>query len=250
MKIVIIGGTGLIGGKTAERLRKRGHEVIAASPRSGVDAFTGAGLAEALTGAQVVVDLSNSPSFEDEAVLRFFETSGRNLLGAGAAAGVKHHVALSVVGTDRVPQSGYFRAKLAQEKRIESSPIPYTIVRATQFFEFIGAIAHAGTAGNTVRVSPALFQPIAAEDVADVMADVTVGAPLGGALEIAGPDRIRIDAAVRRFLGATGSGTTVVEDADGLYFGARLDDASLVPAGPARLGAIRYEDWLRRTVAS
>ena len=250
MKIVIIGGSGLIGSRVVAKLRAQGHEAVAASRTNGVNTLTGDGLAEVLHGASVVVDVSNSPSFEDTAVMEFFRKSTGHLLKFGTAAGVGHYVALSIVGLERLPGNGYFRAKLAQEKRIESSPIPYTIVRATQFFEFIGAIAHAGTAGNTVRVSPALFQPIAAEDVADVMADVTVGAPLGGALEIAGPDRIRIDAAVRRFLGATGSGTTVVEDADGLYFGARLDDASLVPAGPARLGAIRYEDWLRRTVAS
>jgi uncharacterized protein YbjT (DUF2867 family) len=246
MKIVIIGGTGLIGTKTANRLRRKGHEVIAASPNSGVDTISGKGLAEALVGAQVVVDLANSPSFEDEAVLAFFETSGRNLLAAEAAAGVRHHVALSVVGADRAPESGYLRAKMAQENLIERGAIPYTIVRSTQFFEFLGRIAQEGSAGATVRVSSALFQPIAADDVADVMADVALGAPMNGTLEIAGPERVRLDQLVRRLLSESKDSREVVGDSEALYFGARPDDRSLVPGDHPRIGATRFEDWLRR----
>ena len=246
MKIVIIGGTGLIGAKTVDRLRRRGHEVIAASPRSGVDTLSGKGLAEALVGAQVVVDLANSPTFDDEAV-KFFETSGRNLLAAGAAAGVKHHVALSVVGTDRMLlESVYFRAKLAQENLIEASGIPYTIVRSTQFFEFLGPIAQAGTVGQTVRVTPALVQPIAADDVADVMADVALAAPADGTLEIAGPERVGLDDLVRRFLKESKDSREVVTDTEALYFGVRLNDRTLVPGEGARIGATRFEDWLGR----
>lgn len=245
MKIVIIGGTGLIGAKTVDRLRNRGHEVIAASPDSGVDTISGQGLAEALTGAQVVVDLANSPSFEDEAVLAFFETSGRNLLGAEAAAGVKHHVALSVVGTERLLASGYFRGKMAQENLIKASGTSYTIVRSTQFFEFLGRIAQTGTVGQTVRVSPALVQPIAADDVADAMADVALGAPVNGTLEIAGPDRGRLDALVGRFLRESKDPHEVVADPQALYFGVELDDGSLVPGEHPRIGALHFEDWLR-----
>jgi uncharacterized protein YbjT (DUF2867 family) len=246
VKIVIIGGTGLIGAKTVERLRKRGHEVIAASPASGVDTVSGKGLAETLVGAQVVVDLANSPSFEDAAVLEFFETSGRNLLAAGAAAGVKHHVALSVVGTDRTLESGYFRAKMAQENLIKGSGIPYTIVRSTQFFEFLGRIAQDGTVGHTVHVSPALVQPIAADDVADAMADVALAAPANGIVEIAGPERARLDDLVRRFLSESKDAHEAVTDSEALYFGVRLNDRSLVPGDNPRLGPTRFEDWLGR----
>lgn len=244
MKIVIIGGSGLIGAKTVVRLRRRGHEVIPASPSSGVDTITGKGLAEALAGAQVVVDLANSPSFEGEAVLRFFETSGRNLLGAEAIAGVQHHVALSVVGTERLLASSYFRGKRAQEKLIEASNIPYTIVRSTQFFEFLGAIAQAGSDGQSVHVSPALVQPIAADDVADVMAEVALGPPRNGMLEIAGPERKGLDELVRRFLRERNDTREVVTDPEALYFGLKLDDRSLTPGDDPRTGAIRFGEWL------
>ena len=249
MKIVIIGGSGLIGAKTVVRLRRRGHEVIPASPSSGVDTITGKGLAEALAGAQVVVDLANSPSFEGEAVLRFFETSGRNLLGAEAIAGVQHHVALSVVGTERLLASSYFRGKRAQEKLIEASNIPYTIVRSTQFFEFLGAIADAGTVGPTARLSPALFQPIAAEDVAEAVADAALAAPVNGTVEIAGPDRAPLDEMVGRYLSATGDPRKVIADAKAGYFGIAVDDRSLTPGDNPRLGRTHLEDWLSRTSA-
>ena len=217
MKIVVIGGSGLIGKKTVANLRQRGHEVVAASPSSGVNTVTGEGLAQALAGAQVVVDVANAPSWEDNAVLEFFEKSGRNLLAAEAVAGVGHHVALSVVGTDRLLASGYFRAKLVQEKLIKASPIPYTIVRATQFFEFVGGIAQSATEGQTVRLPPALMQPIAADDVAAVMADVALATPLNGTVELAGPEPIRQDDLVRQFLKATGDARTVVTDPQALY---------------------------------
>jgi uncharacterized protein YbjT (DUF2867 family) len=250
MKIVIIGGSGLIGSKLAERLRRHGHEVLAASPASGVNTITREGLAEALFDAEVVVDVANSPSFDDRAVLEFFETSGRNLLAAEAAAGVRHHVALSVVGSDRLPDSGYFRAKLAQERLIEASGIPYTIVRSTQFFEFVGAIAQSGADGQTVRLSPALFQPIMSDDVADAMADAALGAPVNGTIEIAGPERIPLDESVRRYLRATKDPRTVIADARAGYFGAPVDDQSLTPGGNARIGATRFDDWLRQSVAA
>lgn len=246
MKIVIIGGSGLIGSKTVERLRRQGHEAIPASPASGVDTITGEGLADALAGAQVVVDLANSPSFEDDAALSFFETSGRNLLDAEAAAGVEHHVALSVVGTERLLASGYFRAKLVQEERIEASGRPYSIVRSTQFFEFLGRIAQAGSVGETVHVSPAAVQPIAADDVADVMTAVALAAPLDGMIEIAGPDRMRLDALVARFLRESKDSREVIADPEALYFGVALDDRSLVPGASPRIGPTRFEDWLRR----
>src|ERR1700737_2914316 len=212
MKIVVIGGSGLIGKKLVKNLRQHGHEVLAASPSSGVNPVTGEGLAQALAGAQVVVDVANAPSWEDNAVLAFFETSGRNLLAAGAAAGIGHHVALSVVGTDRLLASGYFRAKLAQEKLIKASPIPYTIVRATQFFEFVGGIAQSATEGQTVRLPPVLMQPIATDDVAAVMADVALAEPLNGTFDLAGPEPIRQDDLVRQFLNATGDARTEVTD--------------------------------------
>ena len=225
---------------------QRGHEVVAASPSSGVNTVTGEGLAQALAGAQVVVDVANAPSWEDNAVLEFFETSGRNLLAAEAAAGVGHHVALSVVGTDRLLASGYFRAKLAQEKLIKASPIPYTIVRATQFFEFVGGIAQSATEGQTVRLPPALMQPIAADDVAAVMADVALAKPLNGTVDLAGPEPIRQDDLVRQFLNATGDARTVVTDPQALYYGIAVDDRSLMPDDKPRLGSIRFADWLAK----
>jgi uncharacterized protein YbjT (DUF2867 family) len=248
MKIVVIGGSGLIGTKLVNRLRKQDHEVVAASPASGVNTITGEGLAEALAGAQVVVDVANSPSFEDKAVLKFFETSGRNLLAAEATAGVRHHVALSVVGTDRLLESGYFRAKMAQENLIKASKIPYTIVRSTQFFEFTGAIAQSGTVGQTVHLSPALFQPIASDDVAAAMADVTVGAPVNGTIEIAGPKRVRLDELVGRFLTATQDPRKVVTDNHARYFGVELNDQSLTPGDNPRIAPTRFEDWLSRSI--
>lgn len=244
MKIVVIGGTGLIGTQLVKHLTARGHEAVAASPNTGVNTLTGEGLAAALEGAQVVVDVANSPSFEDQAVLDFFQTSGRNLLAAEAAAGVQHHVALSVVGTERLKDSGYFRAKLAQENLIRAARIPYTIVRATQFMEFLGAIAQSGTDGETVRVSPALNQPIAAGDVALAMADAALGAPLDGMLEIAGPERMPLATLVQRYLQATGDSRSVVADAKAPYFGLLLDDRSLTPGDDARLGTTRFETWL------
>jgi len=244
MKIVVIGGSGLIGTKLVNRLRKQGHEVVAASPKSGVNAITGEGLAEALAGAQVVVDVANSPSFEDKAVLKFFETSGRNLLAAEKAAGVRHHVALSVVGTDRLLESGYFRAKMAQENLIKASKIPYTIVRATQFYEFVGAIAQFSTVGQTVRLSSALAQPIGSDDVAAAMADVAVGPPLNGTIEIAGPERIPLDQLVGRFLTATQDPRKVVTDAHARYFGIGVNDQSLTPGSNARIGQTSFETWL------
>lgn len=244
MKIVVIGGTGLIGSKTVERLRKKGHDVLAASPNSGVNTITGEGLTEALAGAQIVIDLANSPSFEDKAVLEFFETSGRNLLAAEKAAGVKHHIALSVVGTERLPKSGYLRAKVAQEKLIKSSGIPYTIVHSTQFFEFLGGIAQSSMVGDAVHLPAVSFQPIASDDVADVMADVALAPPVNGTIDIAGPERVRFNEFVARFLKATNDPRQVIADPRALYFGTELEDGSLVPAGNARIGAIRFEQWL------
>jgi len=245
MKFVVIGGTGLIGSKLVTLLRQRGHEAIAASPKSGVNALTGEGLAEALAGADVVVDVANSPSFEARAVLDFFETSGRNLLAAEAQAGVRHHVALSVVGAHRLPGSGYMRAKHAQEKLIQAGAVPYTIVQATQFFEFLGAIAQGNTEGNTTRLSPATVQPIAADDVAEALADVAAGAPVNGTVEIAGPERVGLAPMVQRYLTAIGDARTVVPDAQAPYFGLVLEDASLIPSGKTpRLGKIDFERWL------
>jgi uncharacterized protein YbjT (DUF2867 family) len=247
MKIIIIGGTGLIGSKVVTRLREQGHEALPASPDTGVNTLTGEGLAQILTGAKVVVDLSNSPSFEDAAVLKFFQTSTGNLLAAEAAAGVGHHVALSIVGTDRVPESGYLRAKVAQEKLIRSSSIPYSIIRSTQFFEFLKRIADDATDGNRVRIPPVLFQPIAAQDVANAVCRVAVGAPLNDIVEIAGPEQFRFDEFIRLGLGARHDSREVIADPEAHYFGALLDERSLVPLGEARLGEIRFEEWLAQS---
>jgi uncharacterized protein YbjT (DUF2867 family) len=247
MKIVVIGGSGLIGKKVVSNLRQHGHEVLAASPSSGVNTVTGEGVAQALAGARVVVDVANAPFWEDKAVLEFFETSGRNLLTAEGAARVGHHVALSVVGTDRLLASGYFRAKMAQEELIKASPIPYTIVRATQFFEFVGRIAQSATEGQTVRLPPVLMQPITADDIAAVVADVALAEPLNGTFDLAGPEPIRQDDLVRQFLTATGDARTVITDPKALYSGATVNDQSLTPGDNPRLGPTRFEDWLRRS---
>jgi uncharacterized protein YbjT (DUF2867 family) len=244
MKIVVIGGSGLIGSKLVKKLREKGHHPLAASPNSGVDTLTGKGLAAALGGAQVVVDVSNAPTWDDAAVLNFFQTSARNLLTEEKVAGVRHHVALSVVGIDRLPDSGYFRAKLAQEQLVKAATVPYTILRATQFFEFIGRIADSSTDGNTVRLSPALVQPEAADDVAAALADVAVGAPVNGIVELAGPDRLRLDELARRVLSADNDPRQVTADAHARYFGAELDDQSLTPGYDARIAPTRFEEWL------
>ena len=249
MKIVVIGGTGLIGSKTVAILRQRGHEVLAASPNSGVNTVTGKGLEEAMAGTQVVIDLANSPSFEDKAVLEFFETSGRNLLAAEAAANVRHHVALSIVAIDRT-DNGYFRAKVAQEKLIEASGIPYTIVRSTQFLEFVRGIADSSVDGNVVRLPPILFQPIAADDVAANVADVALAPPRNGIVEIAGPERAPFNEIIARYLKAVGDPREVVSDPDARYWGGRVDEHSLVPLGEARLGRIGLDEWLRRSQAA
>jgi uncharacterized protein YbjT (DUF2867 family) len=249
MKIVVIGGTGLIGSKTVAILRRAGHEVIAASPKSGINSITGEGLKEAIAGTQVVIDLANSPSFEDKAVLEFFETSGRNLLAAEAAAGVRHHVALSIVGIDRT-DNGYFRAKVAQEKLIKASGIPYTVIRSTQFLEFLGGIAASSADGNIVRLPPVLFQPIAADDVAAIVAGVALAEPRQGILEIAGPERAPFDEIVARYLRAIGDPREVVSDPEAGYWGSRVEEVSLVPLGEARLGHIGFDEWLRRSQAT
>ncbi|PDT45187.1 SDR family oxidoreductase [Sinorhizobium fredii] len=249
MKIVVIGGTGLIGSKLVKNLRDRGHDVLAAAPNTGVNTITREGLAEALDGAQIVVDVANAPVWEDKAVLEFFETSGRNLLAAEAAAGVRHHVALSIVGSERLPDNGYFRAKVAQENLIKASRIPYTILRATQFFEFVGGIAQSATVGEEIRLSPALIQPIASDDVAAALADVAVAPPINGTAEVAGPEAIPLDDLVRRFLKATQDPRKIVPDVHARYFGAVLDDQSLTPGKSPRIGAIRFEDWLGQQAA-
>jgi uncharacterized protein YbjT (DUF2867 family) len=248
VKIVVIGGSGLIGRKVVSNLRQQGHEAVAASPSSGVNTLTGEGLAEALKGAEVVVDVANSPSFEDQPAMEFFATSGRNLIAAETAAGVKHHVALSVVGTDRLLQSGYFRAKLLQENMIKSSAIPYTILRATQFFEFVESIAQSAADGQTVRLPPALMQPIVSEDVAAALADVAVGAPLNRTVDLAGPEPIRMDELVRRYLDAKGDPREVVTDAQARYFGIEVDDQSLTPGAAPLIGPTRFGDWLSHSV--
>jgi uncharacterized protein YbjT (DUF2867 family) len=249
MKIVVIGGTGLIGSKVVEKLKQKGHEVIAAAPNTGVNTITGEGLKGAMTGAQVVIDLANSPSFEDKAVLEFFETSGRNVLAAEAAAGVRHHVALSIVGIDRT-DNGYFRAKVAQEKLIRTSGIPYTIIRATQFLEFLAGIAASSADGNIVRLPPVLFQPIAADDVAAIVADVALAAPGSGIVEIAGPERAPFNEILARYLKAIGDPREVVSDPEARYWGGRVEEHSLVPLVEARLGRIGLDEWLRRSQAA
>ena len=247
MKIVVIGGTGLIGSKLVEKLRKDGHEPLAAAPETGVNTLTGEGLAAALEGAQVVVDVANAPAWEDAAVLDFFQRSSRNLLASEAAAGVGHHVTLSVVGIDRLPASGYFRAKVAQEQLVKAGPIPYTIVRATQFFEFIARIADSSTEGDTVRLPPALVQPEAADDVVSTLADIAVGAPLNDTVELAGPEAFRLDELARRVLRASDDRRQVTADVRARYFGAELDDRSLTPGDDARIASTRFEDWLAQS---
>ncbi|WP_431323607.1 SDR family oxidoreductase [Rhizobium sp. YTU87027] len=245
MKIVIIGGTGLIGSKTAARLRGKGHKVLAVSPNTGVNTVTGEGVAEALAGAEVVIDLANAPSWEDKAVLEFFETAGRNLLAADAKAGVKHHIALSIVGTERLSDNGYFKAKLAQERLIKESSIPYTIVLSTQFMEFLKGIADEATVGTVARLSPAAFQPIASDDVADVVADVALGKPLNGTIEIAGPERGPMNEIIARYLKAANDPRSVVADVHARYFGSELNDQSIVPGEGARIGKVGFQDWFR-----
>src|SRR5690349_9799419 len=229
MKIVVIGGTGLIGAKLVKNLQQQGHEVVAAAPSTGVNTITGEGLAQALAGAQVVVDVANAPSWEDKAVLDFFETSGRNLLAAEVIAGVGHHVALSIVGIDRLPQNGYYRAKVAQEDLVRASMVPYTILRATQFFEFVGGIAQEASDGQTIRLSPAFIQPMLSDDVVAALADVTLGAPVNGMLEVAGPEKMRLDELVRRFLRANNDTRQIITDTHARFFGSELEDSSLVP---------------------
>jgi uncharacterized protein YbjT (DUF2867 family) len=249
MKIVVIGGTGLIGSKLVKKLQEKGHDALAAAPNTGVNTITGEGLKEALSGAQVVVDLANAPVWEDKAVLEFFETSGRNLMAAETAAGVKHHLALSIVGSDRSPDSGYLRAKVAQENLIKASGIPYTILRSTQFFEFVGGIVKSGTEGDVVRLSPALFQPIASDDVVATLAELTLAAPLNGTVEVAGPEACPMDKFARKFLAANGDKRKVIADVHWRYFGAELNDRSLTPGDRPRLGSIRFDDWLSRNAA-
>ena len=249
IKIVVVGGSGLIGKKLVKDLRQRGHEVVPASPSSGVNTVTGEGLSEALEGAKVVVDVANAPSWEDKAVLEFFETSGRNVHAAEAAAGVNHHVALSVVGTDRLLASGYFRAKIAQEKLIKASKIPYTIVRSTQFFEFVRFIAENAAEGASVRVPSVLMQPIVSDDVAAALADIALGEPMNDMIEIAGPEKIRQDEMVRQFLSVTGDTRKVIIDPNARYYGLEVDDQSLVPGPNSRLGSTHFAEWLRDSVS-
>jgi uncharacterized protein YbjT (DUF2867 family) len=244
MKIVVIGGTGLIGSRVVQKLRGHGHEAVPASPDSGVNTLTGEGLLEVMQGASVVIDVSNSPSFEDDAVLKFFETSTRNLLAAELTAGVKHHVALSVVGTERLSESGYFRAKIAQENMIKASAMRYSIVHATQFFEFVKSIAGAATSGDTVRLAPVLIQPMAADDVANAVCSVAVGVPVNGTVEVAGPERLRLDELIRRGLSARKDPREVIADPSARYFGAQLSELTLVPGDDARIGQTRFETWL------
>lgn len=249
MKIVVVGGTGLIGSKVVEKLKQRGHEVIAAAPSTGVNTITGEGLANALSGARVVIDVANSPSFEDQAAMDFFRTAGGNLIAAEKAARVKHHVALSVVGTERLQASGYFRAKLAQETLIKSSPIPYTLVHATQFFEFIRSIAQNSTQGGTVRVPPVLFQPIAAEDVASAVAEAAVVEPVDAMIEIAGPDTFTLDQSVRKVLEYDHDTRTVIADPEATYYGIHMSNTALVPGSDARLGSTTLDWWLTHVPA-
>lgn len=249
MKIVVIGGTGLIGSKVVSNLRQKGHEVIAAAPNTGVNTITGEGLAEAVAGAQIVIDVANSPNFADDAVMAFFKTSGRNLVAAEKAAGVRHHIALSVVGSDRLPDSGYLRAKVAQEELIKASGIPYTIIRSTQFFEFLGGIAQSATDGQTVRLSPAHLQPVASDDVAALVTKVATMAPANGVIELAGPERIGLDDLVRRYLAAKHDTRRVVADIHARYFGTELNDKSLTPGDNPHIGATSFETWLSQSSA-
>jgi uncharacterized protein YbjT (DUF2867 family) len=247
MKIVVIGGTGLIGSKLVSKLREQGHEAVAASPNTGVNSLTGEGLAEAMKGASVVVDVTNAPTWEDAAVMNFFETSTRNLLSAEAAAGVKHHVALSVVGTDRLSESGYFRAKIAQEKLIKDSSIPYSIVHATQFFEFLKGLADISMVGDKVHLPAVLFQPMAADDVASAVGRIAVGQPVNGIIEIGGPEQFRLDELVRRRLATLKDSREVIADPNALYSGAKITEKTLVPGNNARLGETRFETWLAQS---
>ena len=247
MKILVIGGTGLVGSKLVTKLNQEGHQAVAASPSRGVNTITGEGVAAAMDGASVVVDVSNSPSFEYRAALEFFQTSTRNLETAETAAGVGHHVALSVVGTDRLTESGYFRAKIAQEALIKASSIPYSIVHATQFFEFVKSIADAATDGNTVRLAPVLFQPMASDDVATAVGRIAVGAPVNGVIEVGGPEQFGFDALIRHFLGSRNDPREVVADPEALYFGAMLAERTLVPEEDAMLGDTRFDDWLSQS---
>jgi uncharacterized protein YbjT (DUF2867 family) len=249
MKIVVIGGTGLIGSRLVTKLNALGHEAVAASPNSGVNTLTGEGLEEVLQGAQVVVDVSNSPSFEDGAVMNFFQTSTSNLLSYEAAAGVGHHVALSIVGSERLPDSGYMRAKVAQEKLIKEGPIPYSIIQSTQFFEFVKRIADEATTGNIVHLPPVLFQPIAADDVVGALSKVAIGSPLNGTIEIAGPEKFRFDELVRQRLAGVNDPREVIADPHARYFGAETSENSLVPVGDAQLGETRFKDWLNRSTS-
>jgi len=246
MKIVVIGGTGLIGSGLVTKLKALGHEAVAAAPNTGVNTLTGEGLAEVLKKSQVVVDVSNSPSFEDAAVMNFFQTSTGNLLAYEAAAGVGHHVALSIVGSERIPDSGYMRAKVAQEKLIKEGPIPYSIIHSTQFYEFAKRIADEATTGNSVRVPPVLFQPIAADDVVSALLKVSTSSPLNGAIEIAGPEQFRFDELVRLRLSALNDPREVIADPNALYFGAKMSEDSLVPIGAAQLGEKRFDAWLKQ----
>jgi uncharacterized protein YbjT (DUF2867 family) len=249
MKIVVIGGTGLIGSKLVNNLREHGHEAVPAAPNTGVNTLTGEGLAEVLKGASVVVDVSNAPSWEDAAVLNFFETSTRNLLTYEKAAGVGHHVALSVVGADRLSESGYFRAKIAQEKLIKASPIPYTIVHATQFFEFLKGLADISTLDGKVHLPHVFFQPMAADDVASAVGRVAIGQPVNGIFEIGGPEQFRVDELVRRRLASLKDPREVIADPNALYSGAKLSEKTLVPGNDARLGETRFETWLTQPAA-
>ena len=248
MKIVVIGGGGLIGKKLVNKLRERGQQVVAASPSTGVNTITGEGLAQALVDAQVVVDVANAPSWEDKAVLEFFETSGRNLLAAEVAAGVKHHIALSVVGTDRLPENGYYRAKVAQENLIKAAKIPYTILRATQFFEFVGGIAQEASDGQIIRLSSAFIQPIWSDDVASALVDVALEAPINGMIEVAGPEKIHLDELVRSFLSTNKDTRQVITDVHARFYGSVLENDSLIPGDSARIAPTRFEEWLSRSL--
>jgi uncharacterized protein YbjT (DUF2867 family) len=250
MKIVVIGGGGLVGSNVVSRLRKKGHDVIAASPRAGINTITGEGLADALAGARVVIDVANSPSFEDHAVVEFFQTSGRNLLAAETAAGVRHHIALSIVGADQLPHSGYLRAKVAQEGLIKTAAIPFTILRSTQFFEFAGGIAQSANDGQVVRLPTALMQPVASDDVSALLARIAGIAPLNLTVEIGGPELIAVDEFVRRFLEANGDYRKVIGDADARYFGTKLHEGSLTPGLHPHIGSIRFDEWLNRALAA